>query len=198
MSCLFPSGGQSTGASASASVLPMNSQGWFPLGLTGWISLQSKGLSRVFSNTTVQKHQFFSAQPCFGEGNGTPLQYSYLENPMDKEPGRLQSMGSLGVRYDWATLLSLFTFMHWRRKWQPIPVSCLENSRDGGGWWAAVYGVTQSWTRLMRLRSSSGSQVSLDLLFLHSSPLERKGNLFWVLVIEGLVGLHRTVKLQLF
>ena len=117
---------------------------------------------------------------------------------MDKEPGRLQSMGSLGVRYDWATLLSLFTFMHWRRKWQPIPVSCLENSRDGGGWWAAVYGVTQSWTRLMRLRRSSGSQVSLDLLFVHSSPLERKGNLFWVLVIEGLVGLHRTVKLQLF
>ena len=50
------------GVSASASVLPMNIQDWFPLGLTGWISLQSKGLSRVFSNTTVQKHQFFSAQ----------------------------------------------------------------------------------------------------------------------------------------
>ena len=56
------SGGQSIGASASASVLPMNIQNWFPLGLTGWIFLQSKGLSRVFSNTTVQKHQFFSAQ----------------------------------------------------------------------------------------------------------------------------------------
>ena len=56
------SGGQSTGASASALVLPMNIQDWFPLGWTGWISLQSKGLSRVFSNTTVQKHQFFSAQ----------------------------------------------------------------------------------------------------------------------------------------
>ena len=54
---------QCIGASASASVLPMNIQGWFPLGLTGWISLQSKGLSRVFSNTTVQKHQFFSVQP---------------------------------------------------------------------------------------------------------------------------------------
>ena len=52
----FPSGGQSTGASASASALPMNIQGWFPLGLTGWISLKSKGLSRVFSSTTVQKH----------------------------------------------------------------------------------------------------------------------------------------------
>ena len=55
--------GQSTGASASASVLPMNIQDWFPLGLTGLISLQSKGFSRVFSNTTVQKHQFFHAQP---------------------------------------------------------------------------------------------------------------------------------------
>ena len=62
MSQLFVSGGQSTGVSASASVLPMNTQGWSPLVWTGWISLQSTGLSRVFSNTTVQKHQFFSAQ----------------------------------------------------------------------------------------------------------------------------------------
>ena len=62
MSQFFTSGGQSSGVSASASVLPMNIQDWFPLGLTGLISLQSKGLSRVFSNTTVQKHQFFSAQ----------------------------------------------------------------------------------------------------------------------------------------
>ena len=58
----FTSGGQNIGASASASVFPMNIQDWFPFGLTGWISLQSKGLSRVFSNTTVQKHQFFGAQ----------------------------------------------------------------------------------------------------------------------------------------
>ena len=58
----FASGGQSIGVSASASVLPMNTQDWFPLGWTGWISSQSKGLSRVFSNTTVQKHQFFGAQ----------------------------------------------------------------------------------------------------------------------------------------
>ena len=58
----FTSGGQSIAASASALVLPMNIQGWFPLGLTGLISLQSKGLLRLFSNTTVQKHQFFGAQ----------------------------------------------------------------------------------------------------------------------------------------
>ena len=62
MSQFFTSGGQSIGASASASVLPMNTQDWFSPGLTGWISLQSKGLSRVFFNTTVQKHQFFGAQ----------------------------------------------------------------------------------------------------------------------------------------
>ena len=58
----FTSCGQSVEASASSSVLPMNIQDWFPLGWTGWISLQSKGLSRVFSNTTVQKHQFFGTQ----------------------------------------------------------------------------------------------------------------------------------------
>ena len=62
MSQFFASGGQSIGVSASASVPPVNSQDWSPLGWTGWISLQSKGLSRVFSNTTVQKHQFFSTQ----------------------------------------------------------------------------------------------------------------------------------------
>ena len=62
ISQLLASGGQSTGVPASASVLPVNTQDWSPLGWTGWISLQSKGLSRVFSNTTVRKHQFFSTQ----------------------------------------------------------------------------------------------------------------------------------------
>ena len=63
MSQLFARGGQSTGVSALASFLPKKSQGWSPSEWTGWISLQSKGLSRVFSNTTVQKHQFFDTQP---------------------------------------------------------------------------------------------------------------------------------------
>ena len=62
MSQFFTSGSQSTGVSASTSVLSMNTEDWFPLGWTGWISLQSKGLSRVFSNTTVQKNKFFGAQ----------------------------------------------------------------------------------------------------------------------------------------
>ena len=123
--------------------------------------------------------------------------------PWTEEPGGLQSMGSLGVGHDCATSLSLFTFMHWRKKWQPTPVflpgkshgqrspvgcspwghcesdmtehlrfhfslscitegngsplqcSCLENPRDSGAWWAAVYGVAQSQTRLKQLSSSS-------------------------------------------
>ena len=71
MSQLFASGGQNIGVSVSTSVFSMNTQDWYPLGWTGWISLQSKGLSRVFSNTTVQKHQFFGAQ----------LSYSPTLNP---------------------------------------------------------------------------------------------------------------------
>ena len=67
----FASGGQSVGVSASASVLPMNVQDWFPLGWTGWISLLSKGLSRVFSNTKVQKHQFFRAPPSLWSNSHT-------------------------------------------------------------------------------------------------------------------------------
>ena len=63
MSQFFTSGGRSIGVSASASVLPMNIQGWFPLGLTGLISLQSKGISKVFFSTIVRKHQFFGSQP---------------------------------------------------------------------------------------------------------------------------------------
>ena len=77
--------------------------------------------------------------------------------PWMEKPGRLQSMGSLRVRHDWATSLSLFTFMHWRRKWQPTPVFLPGESqgRDGEAWWAAVHGVAQSRTRLKWLSSSS-------------------------------------------
>ena len=135
--------------------------------------------------------------------------------PWMEEPGRLQSMGLLRIGHDWVTLLSLFTFMHWRRKWQPTPVflpgesqgqrslvgchlwgpteldmteqlhfhfslsctgegngsplqcSCLENPRDRGAYWAALYGVAQSWTRLKRLISSNSSPSNVTLqLFL--------------------------------
>ena len=76
--------------------------------------------------------------------------------PWTEKPGRLQSMGSRKVGRDWATSLSLFTFVHWRRQWQ----SCLENSRDCRAWWAAVYGVAQSWTRLKRLSNNSMSWLN--------------------------------------
>ena len=76
---LFASGNQSIGASASTSVLPMNIQGWFPLGMTSLISLLSKGLSRVFSNTKIQKHQFFSAQPSLW--SSSHIQTWLLEKP---------------------------------------------------------------------------------------------------------------------
>ena len=75
---LFASGGQSIGVSASTSVLPMNTQIGSPLGWTGWISLQSKGLSRVFSNTTVQKHQFFCAQP--SSQSNSHIHHDYWKN----------------------------------------------------------------------------------------------------------------------
>ena len=81
--------------------------------------------------------------------------------PWTEEPGRLQSMGSLRVGHDWATSLSLFTFLHWRRKWQPTQCSCLENPRDGEAWWAAVYGVAQSRTWLKRLSSSSFMNIEI-------------------------------------
>ena len=79
MSQFFVSGGQSIGVSASTLVLPMNIQDWFPLGWTSWISLQSKGLSRVFSNTTVQKHQFFGTQ--LSLQSNSHIRTSPLEKP---------------------------------------------------------------------------------------------------------------------
>ena len=75
--------------------------------------------------------------------------------PWMEEPGRLQSTGSLRIGYDWATSLSLFTFMHWRRKWQPTPAFLPGESQGQGAWWAAVYGITQSRTQLKWLSSSS-------------------------------------------
>ena len=75
--------------------------------------------------------------------------------PWTEEPGGLQSMGSPRVGHDWVTSLSLFTFMRWRRKWQPSPVFLPGESQGQGAWWAAVYGVAQSRTRLKWLSSSS-------------------------------------------
>ena len=113
---LFTSGGQSIGTSASASVLPMNIQGWFPLGLTGLISLLSKGLSRVFSSTTIWKHQFYGAQPFF-------LVLVVKNAPANagdvRDAGLIPGLGrSLGEGHG----------------------NTLQNFMDIGAWWATVHG----------------------------------------------------------
>ena len=122
------SSGQSIGALASASVFSMSIQGWFPLGLTGLISLQSKGLSRVFSGTTIQRHQFFGIQPSFWSKSYICWRRKWQPTPV-LLPGKSHGWRSLvgyspwwRVGHDWTTSLSLFTFMHWRRKWPPTPV----------------------------------------------------------------------------
>ena len=122
MSQFFASGGQSIGVSASASVLLVNIQDWFPLGWTGWISLQSKGLSGLFSNTTVQKHQFFLCSDFFilqlshpymttgktialtGRNFVGKFMSQLFSIPGTEEPGRLPSMGSHRVGHDWSDL----------------------------------------------------------------------------------------------
>ena len=88
--------------------------------------------------------------------------------PRMEEPGGLQSMGSLRVEHDWSTSLSLFTFLHWRRKWQPTPVFLPGESQGRGAWWAAVYGVAQSWTRLKWL--SIVTKDTYFMIHLHYVP----------------------------
>ena len=88
------------------------------------------------------------------------------KTPWTEEPGRLQPMGSLRVRHDWATSLSLFTFMIGEGNGNPLQCSCLENPRDGGAWWAAVYGVAQSWTRLKQLSNSSSIVILVSISYL--------------------------------
>ena len=90
-----------------------------------------------------------------------------------EEPGRLQSMGSLRVGHDSATSLSLFTFMHWRGNGNPLQCSCLENPRDGGAWWAAVYGASQSQTQRSGLAAAAAymkNQASLVAQLVKNPP----------------------------
>ena len=87
--------------------------------------------------------------------------------PWTEEPGRLQSMVSLRVGHDWVTSLSLFTFMHWRRKWQPTPVFLPGESQGQGAWWSAVCGVAQSRTWLKWLSSSSTLLVVYYSFLIH-------------------------------
>ena len=115
-----------------------------------------------------EKNYFWKDRKAWGwkNGNRAPFSCSTLawKIPWMEEPGRLQSMGSLRVRHDWATSLSLFTFMHWKREWQPTSVFLPGEPQEWGSWWAAVYGVAQSWTRLKRL-SSSSSRILLSFYY---------------------------------
>ena len=106
MSWLFESGGQWIGGSASASVLPMNIQGWFPLGFAGFISLQSKGLSGVFSSTTVWKHQFFGAQFSLWSNSPCNKLCTFLRhNPISV--GWLHCVWASGPKFGLITILSV-------------------------------------------------------------------------------------------
>ena len=102
--------------------------------------------------------------------------------PWTEEPGRLQSMGSRRAGHNWATSLSLFTFTHWRRKWQPTPVFLPEEPQGREAWWAAVYGVAQSRIRLKQL-SSSSSKSSLVAQLVKNPPAMQET---WVWLIPGL------------
>ena len=107
----------------------------------------------TYTHGMLLSHKNATCRNLDGEGNGTPLQYFAWKIPWMEDPGGLQSMGSLKVGHDWATSLSLFTFMHWRGKWHPTPVFLPGESQGRGNLVAAIYGVTQSRTRLKRLSS---------------------------------------------
>ena len=132
MSQFFTSGGQYIGTSASASVLPMNIQELFPLGWTDLI-LQSKGLTRVFSNITIQKHQFFSAQ--LSLQSNSHLYTGFLGGSEVKafacNAGDLGSIPVLGRSLGGGN-------------GNPLQYSCLKNPMDRGAWWPTVHGVTKS------------------------------------------------------
>ena len=111
--------------------------------------------------------------------DGTPLQYSCLEIPWTEEPGRLQSMGSLRIRHDWETSLSLFTFTHWRRKWQPTPLFLL-----GVPGMAEPGGLP---SRLKPLSSSSlGSRRMGGVIYFTLFPLACKASLLYLLTTKSL------------
>ena len=137
MSQLFTSAGQSTGVSASASVLPMNIKDWFPLGWTGWISLQSKGLSRVFSSTTVWKHQLFGAQPSLRSNSQVAI---VVKNP-PANAGNVRKSGSIPGLEKYPGV----------GNGNPLHYSCLENPMDRGAWRSTVHRSTKSWTLLKQL-----------------------------------------------
>ena len=167
MSQLFESGGQSIGASASASVLSMNILGWFPLGLTGLISFQSKGLSRGLSNTTVLKHQFFCTQPSLWSSSRI-----CRDSPSDSDGKEsICNAGDLG-------LIPRMGRSPGEGNGNPLQYSCLENPKDRGAWQATVPGVAESeWLSLHFTNSGTSWQIGQfqnRVLHLNSLVLQQK------------------------
>ena len=120
--------------------------------------LQPLGSQRVEHNLVTNRQKMSLRVPWANDTEKAMAPHSSTlawKIPCLEEPGGLQSMRSLRVGYDWGTSLSLFTFLHWRRKWQPTPVFLPGEPRGRGSLLGAVYGVAQSWTRLKRLSGSS-------------------------------------------
>ena len=127
-----------------ACIIPMDGGAW-------WAAVHGVAKSRTWLSDLTFTFHFHALEKEMATHSSTLA----WKIPWTEEPGRLQSMALLRVRHGWTTALSLFTFMHWRRKWQPTPVFLPGVSQGRGAWWAAVSGVSQSRTRLKRLSSSS-------------------------------------------
>ena len=192
MSQLFTSGGQSIGASASASVLPLNIQGRFPLGLTSMTSLLSKGFSRVFSTTTVWKHQVFSAQPSLWPNltsiHTTGNIHTYWKNHIFdyRDLGASQVVlvvknppANAGDIKD-AGLISGSGRSPGGGHGNLLQYSCPENPMDTGAWRARVHRVSQSLTWLKRLSTHTCTNGPLLAKISHWLLLKReeKGGTF--------------------
>ena len=153
--------------------MPGKSHGWRSL-----VGCSPRGLTE--SDMTERLHFHFHALEKAMTPHSNTLAWKI---PWMEEPGRLQSMGSLRVRHDWETSLSLSCIGEGNGN--PLQCSCLENPRDGGAWWAAIYGVTQSGIRLKRLSSSSSSSVYMLIVncqFIppHPFPLGHHKFVFYV------------------
>ena len=138
--------------------------------------LQSMGSHRVGHDWS----DLAAAAAGFSLEKASPLAWKI---PWTEEPRRLQSMGSRRVGHDWATSLSLFTSCIGEGNGNPLQCSCLENPRDGRAWWAAIYGVAQSWTRLKRLSNSSSRLLFLKIIISSLDSILPKINykFFWPL-----------------
>ena len=165
----------------------MNIRGWFPLGLTGLIALQSKGLSRVFSNTTVQKHQsgsfhkslilifpsllqsYFSYCPQAYINIIVHIQYMYILYKLGFPGGAIVKETAFQCRrHKRCGFDSWIRKIPWRRNGNPLQYSCLEIPMNRGDWQSTTHRVTKSWTRLKRLSMHIHKQTKMHTFILYS------------------------------